>query len=408
MKNATSSLITVVLTIFAMQTPFAYAGDWPQWRGAEGDGSIAAFSEPKKWPKNLTQVWTTTVGEGDSSPAMVNGKLYVFSRQGDLEILRCLDAKNGDEVWKTTQESIEIKGAARAHDGPRSSPAVAMGKVVTIGVAGIVSCYNSENGEVLWKKDEFPGDYLEYFASASPLIVGDICIVQLGGKESGAIIAFDLLDGTEIWRWIGEPAAYASPVLMDYDGQEQIVALTAKNLVGISVADGELLWKTPFTPGRMSMNSATPVVHDDVIIISGQQRGTTANQIKKSDGEYTAVELWKNMDVSTAYNTPVLIDEMLIGISDRKHVYGLDFMSGETLWVDDSRTDTFATITKIGTTLFILPRNGKLTIGKAAPSEYAEVTVYPVSESATYSYPLVSGNRIYIQDQESITAWSIK
>jgi len=233
MKKAMRIILTIILGVAFTSAPSADGEDWPQWRGAEGNGQVAGFSEPDQWPKTLTRVWTAIVGEGDASPAFVDGKLYIFSRQNDMEILRCLDAESGDELWKTEYESVEIKGAARGHPGPRSSPAVAKGKIITIGVAGVVSCFNAEDGELLWQKDEFSGEYLAYYASASPLIVDDICVVQLGGKKSGAIIAFDLTDGTEVWRSTDDPPAYASPALMTVDNQKLIVALTAQNLVGI-------------------------------------------------------------------------------------------------------------------------------------------------------------------------------
>ena len=241
MKTFDLRVATTIACLIILGAPRAVAQDWPQWRGADHDGKVSGFTPPEHWPAKLEFVWKTTVGEGDSSPALFDGKLFVFARQGNEEITRCLDAASGKELWREAHDSIEVKGAARSHSGPRSSPAVADGKVVTLGVAGVLTCLDADSGEVLWRKDEFPDDRLDYYTSASPMIVDGMCIAQLGGKESGAIIAYDLASGRERWRWEGDPPAYASPVLMTVEGEKLIVAMTAENVVGISATDGQLL-----------------------------------------------------------------------------------------------------------------------------------------------------------------------
>src|SRR5438105_2221543 len=84
------------------------AADWPQWRGPNRDAKAAGFAAPKTWPKELTQKWKVTVGEGDSTPALAGGKLYVFARQEGNEITRCMDAASGKELW---QDKYEAMGA---------------------------------------------------------------------------------------------------------------------------------------------------------------------------------------------------------------------------------------------------------------------------------------------------------
>src|SRR5205809_6517317 len=107
------------------------AADWPQWRGPNRDNKVAGFTAPTTWPKELTQKWKSTVGLGDASPALVGNKLYVFTRQGDEEVTTCLDAASGMELWKDKYAAVVVTGPAGGHAGPRSSPAVAEGKICT-------------------------------------------------------------------------------------------------------------------------------------------------------------------------------------------------------------------------------------------------------------------------------------
>src|SRR6185503_7147255 len=150
------------------------------------------FTAPKTWPKELTQNWKATVGQADTTPALVGDKLYVFSRQGGEEVTRCLDAATGKEVWSDKYAAQGATGPASGHAGPRSSPTVADGKVVTLGVRGTLSCTEAASGKKLWRKDDFAGAWPQFFTSSSPLVVDGLCIAQLGGRDNGAMVAYDL------------------------------------------------------------------------------------------------------------------------------------------------------------------------------------------------------------------------
>src|SRR5438552_4372993 len=131
MKKANRIMSAVSGLALAATTSYVLAQDWPQWRGANRDAKAAPFAAPKTWPKELTQKWKVTVGEGVATPALVGDKLYVCSRQEGNEITRCLDAASGKELWQDKYETGGASGPASGYSGPRSSPAVAQGKVVT-------------------------------------------------------------------------------------------------------------------------------------------------------------------------------------------------------------------------------------------------------------------------------------
>ena len=179
----------------------AFAQDWPQWRGVDRDGTAAGFTAPAAWPQALVQKWKKTVGSGDATPALVGEKLYVFVRQGDDEVTLCLSAADGSQIWENKYPAQAVTGAAARHPGPRSSPAVAQGKVVTLGVGGVLSCLNADDGKLVWRKDPFPKTVPMFFTSSSPMIVDGMAIAQLGGRGNGAIMAYDLATGEEKWRW---------------------------------------------------------------------------------------------------------------------------------------------------------------------------------------------------------------
>src|SRR6185503_10657723 len=97
------------------------------------------------------------------------------------------------------------------------SPAVAGGKVVTVGVRGMVSCVDAATGKNLWRKDEFQA-WPNFHPSSSPIIIDGLAIAQLGGRNNGALVAYDLASGAQKWKWSGPAPAYASPVLLTVGG----------------------------------------------------------------------------------------------------------------------------------------------------------------------------------------------
>src|SRR5262249_10372504 len=157
--------------------------------------------------------WKVKVGEGVATPALVGDKLYVFSRESGSEVIRCLDAGTGKEVWKDSYEARGVSGPASGFTGPRCSPAVAGGQVWTPGGPGKLSCFDAASGKRLWSKDDVKGEP-RFSVSSSPIIVDGLVIAQLGGESGGGIVAYDLASGEEKWKWTGDGPAYASPVLL--------------------------------------------------------------------------------------------------------------------------------------------------------------------------------------------------
>lgn len=439
--SRTFAVSSICLMVFSMNS--APAQDWPQWRGPNRDAKAAGFNAPKTWPKELTQKWKVTVGEGVATPSLVGDKLYVFARQEGNEIMRCLDAATGKELWSDKYESQGATGPAAGFSGPRCSPTVTDGKVVTIGVRGVLSCLEAATGKVLWRKDDFQGVVPRFFVASSPIVAGGLCLAQLGGEDKGAIVAYDLANGNEKWKWTEDGPAYASLALMTVGGTKLIVAQTSTKMVALTLADGKTVWEAPFAvPGR-GYNASSPVVDDQTIIYCGSGRGATAVKIEKNGDGFAGKELWKNPDNSVMFNTPVLKNGFLYGLSANNDFFCINAQDGKTAWAAPftppapAATGTagqstnapataggqgggrggrgggggragYGSIVDAGSVLLALTPASEMIAFQPGDKAYTELARIKVAATPTYAYPVVSGNRVFVKDQDSVVLWTVQ
>ena len=407
MRHSMRSIGVLASCAVLISAAAAFAQDWPQWRGPHRDGKVA-FTAPATWPKTLTKKWTTEVGLGDATPALVGDKLYVFTRQGDDEVLLCLNAADGKELWRNKYAAEAIGGpASRQHAGPRSSPAVADGKVVTLGVEGMVSCVDATDGKLVWRKNDFPGKWPRFYTAMSPLVVDGMAILQLGGG-AGAFVAYDLADGTQKWKWAGDGATYASPVPMTVDGTKLIVAQTDKRMIALGAADGKLLWEVPFAPTGMAYNAITPIVDGQTLIYSGQKRGIKAVKFEKKGDGVEATELWSNPQLGSQFSTPVLENGLIFGLSDGGNFFCIDAKTGKTAWTDAVKRGGYGGILDAGSIILALTSKSELAVFQATDKAYTQVAQIKLSETPTYASPIASGKRVFVKDEDKLTMWLVE
>jgi outer membrane protein assembly factor BamB len=409
MKTINRLLIVMAGLLVLATSTNAFSQDWPQWMGTNRDGKVSGFNVPKTWPDQLTPQWKVPVGLGDASPVMAGGKLYSFTRQGENEVILCLDVATGKELWQNKYPALAITGPASSqHPGPRSTPVIGEGKIITLGVGGVLSCLDAPTGNLVWRNEDFTKDLPAFFTGLSPMIINGMCVVHLGGKEKGEIIAFDLKTGTQKWKCESDGPSYASLSMITVNGSKQIVDLTAKNLVGIDPVNGKLLWQFPVPVENRFYNAASPVIDGQTVIITGQGQGTKAIKIQKQGDQFVASEFWKNGELGTKWNTPVLKDGFLYGLSDGRKLFCMNAKTGQTAWIDAKLHNDFGTIVDAGSLIIALPQTSNLVIFKPDDKAYTEVALIKVADTPTYSFPLLAGNKIFIKDKESLALMILK
>jgi len=408
MKRSTSRFLTTCF-ILLMTSIVSHSQDWPQWRGTNRDGKVTGFENPKTRPEQLTPTWKITVGLGDATPALVKDRIYVYSKTGENEVLQCIDAATGKQLWQLAgYPATAVTGPASSHPGPRSSVAVAEGKAVAIGVGGDIACFDAASGKLLWRNEDYKGQVPQFFTGMSPLISSGMCFAHLGGPKTGTFIAFDLTSGSIKWKVDGEAPPYGSPVLMTVDGTKQVVFQGQTKLVSFNLTDGKQLWElaTPVGTGRVN-NAASPVADGNRIYYTGLNNGVNAADIKKTGNSFTVSKLWTNPEFTTVYNTPVVKDGFLYGISSQSRLFCINAATGQTAWTDETALQNFGSIVDAGQVLIAVTSNSHFVVLRPDGQKFNKVAQLKLAETGIYSHPIVSGKRIFIKDVESLTLYTV-
>jgi outer membrane protein assembly factor BamB len=395
--------------VWASSDP-ASGRDWPQWRGPKRDGAIASFTPPGTWPEQLKQHWQVEVGLGYATPLLVGDRIYAFTRQGEEEVMTALDPANGGVIWRTPYPApFQMTSATARHGpGPKSTPTYADGRLFTLGMSSIVSAFDAKTGRRLWQNPQ-PNAQPRFHTAMAPVVDGNRVIVHIGGPDDAALTAFDVATGEVRWRWTGDSPAYGSPVVVDLEGTRQVVTFTHRNLVGVDVATGKLLWSRPFkTPSDTT--AQTPVLYRDTIIQAGRENGITAFRLVRDGDSWNTKDVWRVDEVSLHLANAVAVNGVLYGLShlNSGQYFALDLDAGKVLWKTEPRQADNAAIVRAGDTIFSLEDDGELVVLKTSRTAFEPIRRYQVATSATWAQPAISGKRLLIKDVSKLTLWTLE
>ena len=403
-----------VLLLGCTLVPTAKGQDWPRWRGANGDGVVTGFTAPATWPVALKQKWKITVGEGHASPLVVGKRVYQHARQGENEIVLAIDLETGKQLWQDSYPvAYTMVPAATSHGkGPKSTPVFANGKLYTLGITGVLSCYDVATGKLKWRKDGFTmfkASAPIFGTAASPIVDRGLVIASLGGNDQGGMVAFDAETGAEKWKWTGDGPGYATPIVVELAGKRQVVTQSQKHIIGIWADNGGLLWQIPFDTEYVQ-NIVTPIQYQDLLIFSGINKGVFAVRIGWRDNKWVTDTVWQNKEVSMYMSSPVLSGNLLFGLSHRNkgQFFCLDAATGKTLWTGDPRQGENAAMVLAGNTIFSLTNDADLLVTSTADRGAKLLKKYHVADSPTWAHPAVVGKRVVVKDLNALTLWSLE
>jgi outer membrane protein assembly factor BamB len=398
-------------TILAVCAAVIRADDWPQFLGPHRDG-VSPETGVKPWGQSGPKVvWSRDVGPGYAGPVISGDKLMLFHRVGDEEVVECLSAADVKLHWKYGYPTAFSDDYGKGN-GPRATPTIASGKVVTFGADGWLHAFDLPSGKKLWGRNvikdyNVPDSF--FGVGSSPLVVGDRVLVNVGGKSAG-IVAFALDSGKELWKATSDGASYASPALASIGGATHAVFFTRNGVVIVDAQTGEVRFQMRWRARiEASVNAATPLILGDSAFFStSYDTGALMLKLRK-DG---ADKLWDSDELMTNhYNTAIPRDGHLYGFHGRQEA-GASFrcVDLKTKKVDWERPRFgCASMILADDKLILLTEQGELALVEATPAAYRELARAQVFTAGPCRAQIALANgRLYARDQKKLTCFELK
>lgn len=379
--------------------------DWPQFFGPgrngvyHGDEIIHSFG-----PEGPPIVWRREVGAGLSGPVVADGRLILFHRILNREIVEAFDANSGESLWQYAYPTT-YRDDFGFDEGPRAIPVIADGVVYTFGAQGRLSAVDFESGRALWSIDtmtEF-GVSKGYFGQGgSPLVEDGRVIANIGGREAG-IVAFDAATGEVLWTATDHEASYSSGVGATFGGRRYAVFLTREGLAGLDPATGEVrfyrYWRAR---SATTVNAATPLIFGDRIFVSAEY-GPGAGLLQWVDD--TLEEIWTSDEVMTNhYATSVDYDGYLYGYHGRQEfgpsLRAVERATGQVAWsIEQFRAGS---VLLAGDQLVVLREGGELILAPASPDGFRPTARAQILPPTVRAYAALAQGLLYVKNDNTL------
>ncbi len=432
-----SRIVLVALGALALVAPAS--AQWLQWGGPDRNFRVHAGGLSTKWPDDgPKQLWSRDLGDGYSTILADGDVLFVPYRVEKTEFVAALSARDGKTIWEFKYDSPFTPGMEQFGPGPHSTPIVVGDRLYTVGVNAVLHCFDKKTGKVVWMHDlakEFGGDIPGRGYSCSPIAYKNSIILSVGSpmKEDAdadakkedeprrrgggfeltgptvagqAFMAFDLADGKLLWKNQSFLVGHSSPILIQRDGKDELVAFTAAELVGLNPENGELRWSHPHKT-QFGANISTPVwCGDNVIFCSaGYRSGSRAIRIEEKDGKATAKELWYADRFGIHFGNAICLNGRVYGSTGDfgpSFFCAVDLKTGETLW--RSRDLAKSTFVEADGKFIIIDEDGQLAIATPTDKGLEVHSQAPLLEGKAWTAPTLVGKILYVRDRKRILA----
>jgi outer membrane protein assembly factor BamB len=404
-RSASWSLLA--LWLLGAVSAYAQSPAWTQWGGPNRNFKMEVKGLANTWPeKGPRQLWSRELGEGYSGIAAVAGQLYTMYRQGDREIVIALDEKTGKTIWEHSYDAPYQGFNRDAGPGPHSMPLVVGDRVYAVGATGKFHCLDKQNGKVLWFHDlfsEYGGTRRKFGYSCNPFAYQDMVIMLVGGRGS-AIMAFDQKDGRVVWQKQDFMNAHSTPVLINVDGQDQIVAFMAKEVAGVDPRSGELLWSHSH-PNDYGLNVSMPVWGEDNLLFlsSAYNGGSRCLKLSRAGGKTVVQELWHTPKVAVHFSNIIRVGDYIYCSSGPGPAFftAVEVKTGKIVWQERMPKASFL---HINGKFILIDEDGHLALADASPAGLQMQAKIELLKQNAWTVPTLVRTKLYVRDRKTIVA----
>jgi outer membrane protein assembly factor BamB len=393
----------------------AQANDWPQWGGPQRNFVSGAKGLAAAWPEGgPRRLWSRELGEGYSAIAAEGERLFTMYRRGNQDVVVALDAATGKTVWEYAYDApFSAEYSMENGPGPHATPTVAGERVFTAGPTGKLHALDKKTGKLLWGHDlmtEYKGTVRVNGYACSPVVYRDTVIMQVGGAGN-SLMAFRQKDGAVAWKRHDFRNSPSSPLVINVDGQDQLVAFMYDEVVGVEPATGELLWSHPHKT-EFGLNVSTPVWGEGNLLFISSSYGGGSRGLKLTrgkDGKTTVEEVWAHSLMRVHYGNAVRLGDFVYASSGdfgTAPFTALNVRTGKIAWRD--RTLARASLLSAEGRLILLDEDGHLILATPTPEGLKVHSKAELLKSNAWTVPTLAGTRLYVRDRKTVMALDLK
>lgn len=402
----------------------ASSSDWPQWRGPDRNGTSSESGLLKQWPaegpKLLWQV--NDIGDGYSTPVVVGSRIYLMSNRGlDNEFVAALSAQDGKPIWTTRVGNVGNPNQDPPYPKARSTPTVDGNFIYALGSDGDLACLEAKSGKIRWLKNirkEFGGEPGQWAYAESPLVDGDLVVVTPGGAQA-TMVALNKKTGAVIWKSAvpgGDPAGYASAIVVQGGGRKQYVQLLSKGIVGVDAKTGQFLWRYA-EAAKGPAQYFTPVARGEYVYGGALGVGGGLVRLKQNGSGVTAEQVYFERGLPNGIGGAVAVGDHIYGTEAGQQLVAAEFATGKVKWKKEGFG--WASVASADGLLYFHFINGDVALVEATSEAYREKGRFtppaqpkhkqagPFPEGA-FAYPVIANGRLYIRDLGTLWAYDIK
>lgn len=417
---STPSCFKFAALVLALSSQALLAGNWPEWRGPNGDGVTTETDLPLTWSATENVKWNVPLPEaGNSTPVIWGDRIFLTQAVGQRRTLMCFDRKKGDLLW---QDGPTWKDPEKTHGTNPfcSASAVTDGKLVVawFGSAGVY-CWDFQ-GKEQWHVDLGKQEHIWGYA-ASPVLLGDLCIVNFGPGDRSFLVALNKQTGKEVWRsevppptvWEGAGAgqkwsgSWATPLVMKSAQGTQLVLGYPGAVRGYDPASGKEIWHCD---GLNPLVYANPLIADDIVVGMGGFGGSALGVKVSATGDLTPQRLWQQKGSPQRIGSGVVKDGIIYMTNAPGVVQCIDPKDGKVLWSErpklpSNRGEAWSSLTLSGDRLYVVNKASETAVLKAG-SKFEQLAANTLDGATSNSSVAVSDGQLFIRTYKHL--WCIR
>jgi outer membrane protein assembly factor BamB/enterochelin esterase-like enzyme len=379
------------------------SGDWPHLRGPELDGTAMSGGVFDGETVGFRERWRVAVGPGYSGVAIAEGCVVTSVSDGATDAIQAFSAADGSPLWKYT-----IGPTHRGHDGSEDgmigSPVIGRGKVFVVGPRGKLFALDFDDGELKWSVDlitELGAEPPLYGFAMTPLLEGDMLIVQVGAVEGRALCGLNPDSGELVWS-VGdgfqEPERCQSPIVMSLGGHRQVVAMNGPEILGVAPTDGTILWRHSLWEDANASSGFVCPMGDDrfCAIIDGR---LSAFRVSRKDSDWSVEMLFRSRELGKTWAAPVYFAGNIYGFKSN-FLSCVDAASGKRLW--RSRPPGGKGLILVDDRLVVFGSQGVVAVAAASPKGYDEELRGQFLEHSSFTWPSFANGHIFVRNSSEL------